>query len=60
MRARIERLGRTAITTHIDILRGEEMLLEGELVHVCVDTENWAKTEIPEWVRAGLGRFVAE
>lgn len=59
LRARIERLGTTAITTHIDIARGEETLLEGELVHVCVSTETWAKTEIPEWVRAGLSRFAA-
>jgi acyl-CoA thioester hydrolase len=57
LHARIARLGQTAITTQIDILRGEELLLEGELRHVCVSTETWAKTDIPDWVRRGLERF---
>jgi acyl-CoA thioester hydrolase len=54
---RIARLGRTAVTTEIDVLRGEELLVAGWLRHVCVDTANWNKTEIPQDIRAGLRRF---
>ncbi|MHB8533665.1 MAG: acyl-CoA thioesterase, partial [Solirubrobacteraceae bacterium] len=31
--AEIEKLGRTAITTRIDVLRGEELLVRGHLRH---------------------------
>jgi acyl-CoA thioester hydrolase len=57
--AEVVRLGRTAITTEIDVLRGEELLVKGHLRHVCVSTETWKKTELPDWVREGLRRFAA-
>jgi acyl-CoA thioester hydrolase len=60
LHARIVRLGETAITTEIDVMRGEELLLAGWLRHVCVDTQTWSKTTIPAWVRSGLERFAAE
>ncbi|HEX3909366.1 MAG TPA: thioesterase family protein [Solirubrobacteraceae bacterium] len=60
LRAQITRLGRTAITTQIDVLHGEELLVSGELRHVCVDAETWQKNELPESVRDGLRRFAAE
>jgi acyl-CoA thioester hydrolase len=56
---RIATLGTSAITTEMLVLRGEELLVEGRLRHVCVDTGSWAKTDIPAWVRAGLERFQA-
>ncbi len=55
----ITRLGASAITTEIDVLRGDELLIEGWLRHVCVDTGDWRKTELPDWVRSGLRRFAA-
>jgi acyl-CoA thioester hydrolase len=57
--ARVVRLGATSITTRIDVLRGDELLVEGELRHVCVATDTWSKTDLPEWVRAGLHPFAA-
>jgi acyl-CoA thioester hydrolase len=60
LRAQIARLGTTALTTEIDVVRGEELLVAGWLRHVCVDTVTWSKTEIPEWIRSGLVRFVGE
>jgi acyl-CoA thioester hydrolase len=62
LRAQVTRLGSTAITTEIDVLRDDELLVQGRLRHVCVSThtiENStpAKVEIPEWVRDGLRRF---
>jgi acyl-CoA thioester hydrolase len=55
--ARIVRLGKTAITTEIDVLRDRETLVAGRLRHVCVSTDTWKKTDVPDWVREGLRRF---
>ncbi len=55
----VVRLGRTAITTEIDVLRDGETLVAGLLRHVCVATDTWAKVEIPAWVRDGLLPFVS-
>ena len=56
--ARIRSVGRTAITTEIDVMRGDELLVAMRARHVCVSTDTWQKTEVPEWVRAGLERFL--
>jgi acyl-CoA thioester hydrolase len=61
--ARVVRLGRTAITTEIDVMRGEELLVAMRLRHVCVSTGTLAGSsgpepiEIPDWIRSGLSRF---
>ena len=57
LRASVRRLGRTAITTGIDVVRAEQLLVAGELRHVCVSTDTWGKTELPDWVRRGLQRY---
>jgi acyl-CoA thioester hydrolase len=56
---RVTRLGTTSITTEIDVMRDGEVLVEGRLQHVIVDGKTWKKTEIPDWVRAGLEPYVA-
>ncbi len=65
--AQVVRLGRTAITTEIDVMRGSELLVAMRLRHVCVSTETLAgdappaPVEVPAWIRHGLSRFtVAE
>jgi acyl-CoA thioester hydrolase len=55
--ASIVRLGRSAITTEIDVVRDGQLLVAGRLRHVCVSTETWSKTDVPNWVRSGLQRF---
>lgn len=60
LKAQVARLGATAITTEIDVMRGDQLLVEGWLRHVCVDTADWSKTELPQWVRSGLRRFAAQ
>jgi acyl-CoA thioesterase FadM len=45
------------VTTEIDVMRDGELLVAGRLRHVCVSTETWQKTDLPEWVRGGLERF---
>ncbi|MBA3807613.1 MAG: acyl-CoA thioesterase [Solirubrobacterales bacterium] len=59
LHARVTRLGTTAITTEIDVMRGGELLVAGVLRHVCVATDTWAKTDMPDWVRGGLSRYAA-
>src|SRR5437588_1811207 len=53
---RVRSIGRTAITTEIDVMRGQELLVAMRARHVCVSTETWQKTEVPAWVREGLER----
>jgi acyl-CoA thioester hydrolase len=57
LRALLTRIGETSLTTRIDVARGERVLVEGTLRHVCVSTQTWRKTELPAWVRDGLRRF---
>jgi acyl-CoA thioester hydrolase len=57
LRAQVTQLGKSAITTEIDVVRGEELLVAGRLRHVCVSTETWTKSDLPDWVRSGLQRF---
>jgi acyl-CoA thioester hydrolase len=60
LRAHIARLGRTSITTTINVVREQELLVAGQLRHVCVSTDTWRKTDMPEWIRLGLTRFASE
>ena len=61
---RILKLGRTAITTEIDVMRGEELLVAMRARHVCVstrtdpDTKAFGSTPWPDDIRRGLERFV--
>ena len=52
--ATVTRLGTTGMTTALTVAREGTALVEGELRHVFVDTTTWAKTPIPEAVRAAL------
>ena len=59
LRARVTRIGTTSITTQIDVTRRQSVLVSGTLRHVCVATDTWEKTELPDWIRDGLRRFAA-
>jgi acyl-CoA thioester hydrolase len=65
LRVQIAQLGRTAVTTEIDVMRGDELLVAGWLRHVCVATPaggqaNLAKQPWPAHIRDGLSRFVVD
>ena len=60
IRMQVTRIGTTSITTEFDLFRGDEPLLEAWLRHVCVDRRTWAKTDLPDPIRAGLRRFAAD
>jgi acyl-CoA thioester hydrolase len=51
---RIERLGTTSMAMATAIRRDGEVLVEGRMVHVFVDTTTMAKQAIPDHMRAGL------
>ena len=57
LEARVARLGDTSITTEIDVVRDGDVLVEGWLRHVIVDTSSWSPTAIPAWVRDGMSAF---
>ena len=47
-----------SITTVFEVLRAQETLVTGQLRHVCISAETFAKTEIPDWVRSGLAGYL--
>jgi acyl-CoA thioester hydrolase len=51
----VARLGTTSMLTDHRITRDGELLVEGRLAHVFVDTESYKKTPIPEELREALG-----
>ena len=53
----VDQLGTTSMIIRIDIHRDEQILVEGTLRYVCVDTETWGKTPVPDWIREGLEAF---
>ncbi len=59
LRVKPARLGESSLTTELEIMRREELLVDVQIRHVCVSTETWSKTSIPRWVREGLGPFAA-
>jgi acyl-CoA thioester hydrolase len=56
----VTRLGNSAMTTRIDIRRGDKTLVEGEMVHVYVDTETYSGRPIPDEIRAKLELYLDE
>jgi acyl-CoA thioester hydrolase len=57
LRLTVEKLGTTSLTTVVDVLRGEELLVRGRMRHVFVAVETWTKTPAPDWIREGLARY---
>lgn len=57
--AAVERLGTTAITTHLTIVRDGERLTEGVLRHVFIDTASGEKTPMPDDIRRALEPYLA-
>jgi acyl-CoA thioester hydrolase len=53
----IDRLGTTSMTMAASIRRDGELLVEGRMVHVFVDTATMAKRPIPDWLRTGLEAY---
>lgn len=58
--AAIGRLGNTSITTNLTVVKEDEPVAEGEVRHVFIDTANGGTAPIPDTVRSGLAKYVAE
>jgi acyl-CoA thioester hydrolase len=56
----VARLGTTSIHTRHHVWRGLELLVEGSLRHVFVDSETYKKKPIPGWVSDGLAPWIVE
>lgn len=56
----VERIGTTAITTHLTIVRDGERLTEGVLRHVVIDMESREKTPIPDDIRRAIEGYAPE
>jgi acyl-CoA thioester hydrolase len=50
----VTHLGTTSLVTDLEIRRAGELLVEGRLAHVFVETANYTKTPIPDRLRAAL------
>jgi acyl-CoA thioester hydrolase len=48
-------LGTTSLTSDFTVRRGDDLVAEGTLRHVCVDASTFVKTPWPEWVRSAIG-----
>lgn len=60
VRALIGRLGDTSITTNLTVVKDGEPVAEGELRHVFIDASEGGTAPIPDDVRSGLAKYVAE
>lgn len=56
----VVRLGTTAMTCAIDVLRDGEVLVAGTIRHVFVEAATMGKTPIPEDVREALAPWVVD
>jgi acyl-CoA thioester hydrolase len=59
-RASITRLGDTSMTTQIELVRGADTVIEGEVRHVFIETGGGGTQPIPESIRDRLAVYATE
>jgi acyl-CoA thioester hydrolase len=52
--AAIEAPGRTSLRSQYEFRRGDEVIAEARMIHVCVDATTFEKQEWPDWFRDQL------
>jgi acyl-CoA thioester hydrolase len=60
IRVRLARLGTTGMTIRMDVMRGEELLVEGEMRYVFIEVGSKEKTPVPPEIRAALEPHLEE
>jgi acyl-CoA thioester hydrolase len=55
---RVTKLGNTSMTTRIDVMRGDQLLVEGEMRHVFVHARTTDKRPIPDDYRRELEAYL--
>ena len=53
----VRRLGRTSMASAIEITRGDEQIVDGDMRHVFIDLGSGRPVPIPDRVREGLAAF---
>lgn len=56
----VDPIGASSMTSRYRMSRGENLLVEAWVRHVCVDAKTMAKASWPERVRSGLAPYIAE
>src|SRR5580698_615186 len=56
----VRHLGTTSVHTHHRVSRGEQLLVDGSLRHVWVDTETYRKSPIPDSAREALAPWTVD
>ncbi len=59
LRLRVARLGRTSLKLAIEVHRGDEHLVTGELVYVCASVETRRPIPIPDFLRDAIVAYEA-
>ena len=59
VRVTLEPPGNSSLTSRYEVRRGDELLTEGMLRHVCVDARTFAKAPWPDELRAAFAPYVA-
>ncbi len=54
----VESLGTTSMTTRFDFTRSGDLLVEGRVRHVCVDSLTWTKTPWPDPLRSAFTAYL--
>jgi acyl-CoA thioester hydrolase len=57
IRTSVTSFGRTSLNVAVDVLRDDELLVEGRVRHVFLDPSTWTPTPIPDWIRDGLAPY---
>jgi len=57
IRARMSRLGRSSLTFHVEMYRGDEHLITGEIIYVCADPATQKSAPIPDAVREAITAY---
>ena len=56
----VGRLGTTSMLSSYRIARDDELLVEGDVRHVCIDVATKAKKPLPDDIRAALAAYAPE
>ncbi len=59
VRVSLEPPSTSSLTSRFEVRRGDELLTEGMLRHVCVNAQTFAKTPWPDELREAFARYVA-
>jgi acyl-CoA thioester hydrolase len=57
VQATLARIGSTSMTTQVELVRGDERVVEGELRHVFIEAGGGETAPIPESIREGLAAY---